>query len=297
MRRSLQLPGLAALLFGAVAVSLFASAERATFILTDGSRVSGTVVFHTEERSNFRPDKREFNLGLDTGGERAIQIDQIAVIDFAGGRPDRAELDALKNDTHMLVKRDGSMKTGLLLDFIGGDTVKWKNEGGGEENIPIRDTKRIYMSTPAARTIYNRPGARGAGSSTSSTAPAVLSRPNIPEGPGIAVMANMRWTDASMIVQAGDRLRFMASGVMAYSTGANQLAPPEGDATVRDPKFPVPSLPVGALIGRVATGTPFAIGNNTDPIAMPNRGGLQLSVNDNDLADNSGGFRVVIVRQ
>jgi hypothetical protein len=273
------------------------AAERATFILTNGERVSGTVVFHTDARNNFRADTRQFSLGKTEGGEVAIQIDQIAMIDFVSGRPPQAELDALKPDTHMLVMRDGAKRTGLLLDFIGGDTIKWRNEGGGEDNVAIRDTSRIYMSTSAARAIFNnRRGANGA-SATGAGSTAAAGAAVLPDGPGVAVRGNQAWTDAGMNVQAGERLRFSATGTVAYSTGRGQIATAGGDSTVKDPTLPVPDLPLGALIGKVGTGgRPFAIGSSTDPIAIPARGPLFLGINDNGVLDNSGGFRVVITR-
>ena len=59
--------------------------ERATFILISGERKSGTVVFHTEARENLV--NNYLNLGTDDGKEMTFPVDQVAVIDFAGGRP------------------------------------------------------------------------------------------------------------------------------------------------------------------------------------------------------------------
>jgi hypothetical protein len=294
MRRLLLSTGLA---IGIATLTLAAMApERATFVLTNGERVSGTIVFHTDARNNFRADTRQFSLGTLDGKEVAIQIDQIAVIDFISGPKPPAELAALKPDTHMLVMRDGAMRTGILLDFIGGDTIKWRNDGGGEDTVAIRDARRIYMSTTASRAIFNRPGAGGAsGSGTGSTAGAAETAV-LPDGPGVAVRGNQTWTDAGFNVQVGERYRFSATGKVAYSTGPGQITTAGGEGSVKDPMLPVPTLPLGALIGRVGTGAPFAIGSNTEPIVMPARGRLFLGINDNGVLDNSGGFRVVVTR-
>ena len=142
----------------------------------------------------------------------------------------------------MLVMRDGAMRTGILLDFIGGDTIRWRNDSGGEENIAIRDARRIYMSTPAARAIFNRPGADGSASGTGSTA-GVAETAVLPDGPGVAVRGNQTWTDAGFSVQIGERYRFSATGKVAYSTGPGQIATAGGDGSVKDPALPVPPCP------------------------------------------------------
>jgi len=67
---------------------VWAAAERATFILTDGERKSGPVVFHTESRENLINGM--LNLGADNGKEQTFPIDQVAVIDFVGGGRIRA---------------------------------------------------------------------------------------------------------------------------------------------------------------------------------------------------------------
>ena len=57
---------------------------------------------------------------------------------------------------------------------------------------------------------------------------------------------------------------------------------------------PMPSVPAGALIGRIGpSGEPFAIGNLTS-VAMPGSGRLFLMVNDDELSDNGGGYEVIL---
>jgi hypothetical protein len=65
----------------------------------------------------------------------------------------------------------------------------------------------------------------------------------------------------------------------------------------RRAQYPDPSVPVGALIGRVGNGPAFGIGTQTQPLPMPASGRLYLGVNDNELTDNSGSFTVVVTRQ
>ena len=56
-------------------------------------------------------------------------------------------------------------------------------------------------------------------------------------------------------------------------------------------------MPVGALLGRIGNGAPFAIGTQSQALGMPAAGRLMLGVNDNELGDNGGAYTVVITRQ
>jgi len=90
---------------------------------------------------------------------------------------------------------------------------------------------------------------------------------------------------------------FQASGQINFGRSPGQTATPDGGAE-RRPGYPDPSVPVGALIGKVGNnGTPFAIGNQRQALGMPASGRLFLGVNDNERADNSGAFTVVIAKQ
>jgi hypothetical protein len=272
---------MAAVLVTAAAMAVTMAAERATFILTNGEKVSGTVVFHTEERTNIRADKNEFNVGLVNGTEAAIPFHQVALIDFAGGTPSQAELAALRNDAHMLAMRNGSTRQGKLVDLIGGDTVRWRNPGGDTQDVPIRESARVYLNVDASRTIFNyKPTA------------APDPEPQMPSG-GFEVRANVQWNDTGLTVRRGERIRFQASGEIRFR--GNETASPEGNDAVRNPRFPVAEMPVGALIGKVGSMRAFPIGTN-NTVVMPATGRLMLGVNDDTYGDNSGAFRVVITR-
>src|SRR5689334_17526231 len=81
-------------------------AERATYILTDGERKSGQVVFHGGDRENLI--NGYLSLGNDTGGpEFGFPIGQVAVIDFVGGQPSQSELAKVPQSGHYLTLRNG----------------------------------------------------------------------------------------------------------------------------------------------------------------------------------------------
>ena len=275
---------IAAGVVAAAAMAVATAAERATFIMTNGEKVSGTVVFHTEERTNIRADKNEFNVGLVNGTEAPIPFHQVALIDFAGGTPSQNELAALRNDSHTLAMRNGSTRQGKLVDLIGGDTVRWRNPGGDTQDVPIRESARVYLNADASRTIFNYKPA--------TTAP--TPEPELPAG-GIQVQANVEWNDSGISVRRGERLRFEASGQIRFRNGEGQTANPGGNNALRNPRFPVAEMPVGALIGKVGSTRAFPIGvSNT--VVMQATGRLMLAVNDDVFDDNSGAFRVVITR-
>src|SRR5216684_2033332 len=90
------------------------AAERATFILTDGERKSGIVVFHGDQHENLI--NGYLNLGVDNGKDLTFPLVQVAVIDFVGGQPPVTELAQL-GAGHMLVTRDGATQQGRLINM------------------------------------------------------------------------------------------------------------------------------------------------------------------------------------
>ena len=262
------------------------AAERATFILTDGSRRSGQVVFHGDQRENLI--NGYLNLSNDAGGpEFTYPMDQVAVIDFTGGQPAPAELSELPPSGNFLTLRSGQSQPGTFVNIIGGETLVWRNTSGETQQYRLSDVTRVYLNPQSARTAfnYNGPAATANAVGTSGVAP----------GGSVLVEANQQWNDGGLTVRKGDRVSFTTSGQISYGQGMS--AGPDGDASLRRPDYPVPQMPVGGLIGRVGNGQPFPIGSNSQPITMPNDGRLMLGVNDNEIGDNSGAFTVVVRRQ
>ena len=92
-------------------------------------------------------------------------------------------------------------------------------------------------------------------------------------------------------VRRNQNVSFRVTGQVRISDTVS--SGPSGVATGRQ-ELPLPAAPVGALIGRVGNSAPFVIGDNERPIRMNNAGRLMLAVNDDQLLDNSGEFRVVV---
>ena len=73
---------LTAALAASAGAYVLAQAVPATFILTDGSRKTGTMGFYGDKQENLIGGY----LGLDTpNGRERFKVEQVAVIDFAGG--------------------------------------------------------------------------------------------------------------------------------------------------------------------------------------------------------------------
>jgi len=262
---------------------VFAAPERATFILTDGERKSGQVVFHGGNAANFIDG--QLNLG-DNGKEQSYPIDQVAVIDFVGGTPAPAELAKIPTGGQVVVMRDGTVVPGNFVNIVRGDTLLW-DSNGQQRQYPVRDVARVYLNGQSARTVFNYNGpAANAAIGTAGSIP----------GRSIRVDANQAWTDTGIDVKVGDQVVFNASGEINYGRSAGQTATPDGGAE-RRANYPDPSVPVGALIGKIgARGAPFAIGTQSQPLPMPASGRLMLGVNDSELADNSGAYTVMVAK-
>jgi PA-IL-like protein len=261
----------------------FAAAERVNFILTNGERASGTVAAHGDQRENLI--NGYLNIAT-SDKDRTFPVDQVAVIDFTGGQPQPAELAQL-GAGQMLVMRDGTTQQGKFVNMINGDTLLWDNQSGQQQQYAIRDVSRVYLNPASARTVFNATATGTGAVATTGQMPATQVR----------VDATKAWTDTGITVNAGDRVVFNASGQIAYGRSAGQTADPNGNPAEKRANYPDPTVPVGALIGKIGNSAPFAIGMQTQPLAMPASGRLMLGVNDNELGDNSGFYTVTVTKQ
>ncbi|GAC1468114.1 MAG: hypothetical protein PVSMB1_17000 [Gemmatimonadaceae bacterium] len=111
----------------------------------------------------------------------------------------------------------------------------------------------------------------------------------------IVVPGNVAWTNTGIKVKLGQRLRFEPSGEIRMSFHGDDVAVAAGARNGRmSDKAPIPSLRLGALIGRVNSGRPFPIGDSTQAVQMPGSGTLFLGGNDDYVGDNSGNYVVKI---
>jgi hypothetical protein len=265
------------------------AAERATFVLTDGSRQSGDVVFHGSGNRNIIDNY--LNLGQAGAPDKTFPMDQVAMIEFEPGQPSPAEFQQLPADNgNLIVLRNGTLQRGKLINMINGDTVQWQNEAGQTQQYAIRDVSRIYLNADAARRVYPQV-ASAAGAQTQ--AQGTAGNAAIPSG-GIRIPANQQWVPTGIMVRKGQRVAFSASGEVHFSGEAAHVSGPDGNPSVQTAGLPVAGMSVGGLIARVGNSQPFPIGSNRSPIAMPETGMLMLGVNDTNVTDNSGEFIVTL---
>jgi hypothetical protein len=261
--------------------------ERATYILSDGAKKSGQIVFHGSERQSLI--NGVLSLGNDTGGpEFNFPVAQVAVIDFSGGQPSNTELAQLPASGQLLALRNGQALQGTFVNMVNGDTLIWRDQSGNTQQYPINQVARVYLNTDTARTAYNYSGP--------STPTAVGTSGTAAPAGSVQVLANQAWNDGGITVKKGDLVTFNTTGQITFGPNAGMTAGPDGNGSLRKPDYPVPAMPAGGLIGRVGTSAPFPIGSNTQPIVMPADGRLMLGVNDNELGDNSGAFTVVVTK-
>lgn len=111
----------------------------------------------------------------------------------------------------------------------------------------------------------------------------------------VDVVGKRDWTSTGLIVKRGDHIRISASGSVILDPASGRSTGPEGITDLPDPKKLVADQPTGALIG--------VIGADNDDFIFIGRGSefnaardglLFLSVNEGNLADNTGTYKAVI---
>lgn len=263
----------------ALAVGLAASPAQAqvtsTLVLKNGQR-------HTGQNLGYRVDRPEVAVRVSQHEEPRVPLDQVAYVDFGGTADANPNLSGSEQ---AVVMRDGSVVKGQILEL--GHTnradqttpylVIVRTTAGEERRLPASQVARVYFSGDTNAAVST--------TGTSSTVPA---------GDGVAVAANQKWTPTGIVVRRGERVTFNANGEAQLSTNASDKGTASG-AQRQSANSPVPAAPAGALIGRVGNGEPFPIGNSAT-ITMPAAGELFLGINDDEVGDNSGGFRVSIQR-
>ncbi len=272
--------GASALLAATLAVPVPVSAQGSddiTVMLRSGERISGRL--------------EDLNGGtlfvrVSPNDQRKLPVAQVAVIDYVGGAQGlpQTETEPAAGNDHVLVMRNSQVVPGRLVDIEGGAgsdkpderrVYVFRTSAGEERRVPAEQVGRVYLG--------NFPRAQSAsGGSTGLSMPESAS--------GVRVPANQRWTSTGVRVAEGQTVIFTVQGEVQLSTSQEDRAGAAGSPTGRRAAgAPLPDVLAGALIGRVGNGAPFAIGNQTT-VPMPAAGELFLGVNDDELADNSGGF-------
>ena len=108
------------------------------------------------------------------------------------------------------------------------------------------------------------------------------------------VDAKTPWTDTGIDIRPGQAVYFTTHGG-DIQWQRRSFAKAGGDPNARyDPNRPIPSRPIGALIGKIDAGSRdyFFIGDEEGPVRIRGGGRLFLGINDSNVSDNLGAFRV-----
>jgi hypothetical protein len=255
--------------------------EQVTVVKRDGTRFSGR--FEAWNRFN-----NNVYVRVTPGDQRIVPMSDVQVIDVGGSADNlpAAETEVAQGSDHVMVLATGEIVRGRLINIEGGEGTDTPNEprivsfqptSGNERRARMSEIRRLYMGN------YPRPAA-----------PAPSPEPALPPG-AIRVPATAAWVSTGVTIRRGDRALFEASGEVQLSGDPEDKAGTAGSYRGRQAQgSPLPQAPVGALIGRVGTSAPFAIGNMTTPLPMPGEGELFLTVNDDEQRDNQGAFTVVV---
>jgi hypothetical protein len=298
MRRQFFIP----VMLGMLALSAAqAFAQSATVVMRNGDRVRAEVI----------DMGRNFTLNVN-GQTRQVPVGDIVLIDFAGdGR--NVTLDEVNKvnaaNGGYVVMRNGEQFNASLQDFTGKPLIAVFSNG---RKSNISDVARIYLGSvnnvagfptppPNPTVAPNEPmpetpgGFRGRGRGRGRG----LGRGNVSDAPAnarsVVVPSNVQWTNTGFNVSRGQRLRFEPSGEIRLSTNGEDIGRPAGAMTGRlAPNATIPTIPVGALIGRIGNGQPFPIGDARTVFDMPDSGRLFLGVNDDHVNDNSGNYVVLV---
>ena len=244
--------------------------EPSTLVLKSGERISADLVDMNASGFAIRVN----------GQDRTIGTGDVASIEFVGGAAPADAQNRVNAGQQVVVLRSGQVLEGRLSDVGGTRPLRL--------TVDTPSGQRDFTSSDVAQVFFGRAAGGQAVATTGQAA-------QVPAGAQtVSVQANQPWTDTGITVQRGERIQFNASGDIMVSDQASSGV--GGSPIQAGGKLPVATAGVGALIARVGNGAPFLVASNTAPIPMPANGRLQLGINDDHHADNTGQFSVAITR-
>jgi hypothetical protein len=178
-----------------------------------------------------------------------------------------------------LVLMDGRRIQGELLGVFGREIEFEERTAGGRRTmrVPRADIVRIEF-------VDERPGNQQD------------ARPLIPprmRERNVTVPATDAWTDTGIDVRAGQEIYFETSGQVTWAP--NKRVDANGTRNSKaDTARPLPRRDSGALLGRIGDRDTFFIGLDVGPYRVRRNGRLYLGINDDNLDDNTGAYRVVV---
>ena len=253
-------------------VGIASAQENATITLRSGERLTAQLVDMGGSGFAVRVN----------GQDRQIPTGDVAVIDFAGGTMTESDWGRLSGGQHVVWLRNGQVLNAELVDVGGTSPLRITvRDANGNRDLNSTEISRIVLARPG-----NAPAATTAGT-TGSTA----------SDGSVIVSGRQQWTATGITVRRGETIRLTTTGEVQLSADSNDVASPAGAKSGRYPtaNAPMPRVLAGGLLGRIGNGQPFPIGDQTS-LPMPAAGQLFLGINDDEVGDNNGEFRVQITR-
>jgi hypothetical protein len=190
-----------------------------------------------------------------------------------------------------LVMRNGDLVRGQLVWIRNGEIEFREDRGSTSRTIrmDLREVRRIDFDDERGNRGYRPDDTRGS-----------RSDPNDGPRPGmrerqVVVSANVPWVDGGIDVRDGQQIYVRTVGQVTWGKGRKDG--PEGEKNSPfNPGRPIPGRPGASLIGKIGerSSDPFFIGDEQGPIRIRGNGRLFLGINDDDLRDNTGNWRVTI---
>ena len=263
-------------LLGALAVPAVAQVPGApaTIVMRSGERIAAEVIDIAAPGLLIRQN----------GQERNIPPSEVAQIDFAGD----GRASAGVGGQPRILLRNGQTVDGRLSD-IGGNRPKilYVDTPSGQRQFNSDEVALVVLNPTGETTAAAAPGSNRVAGTAGTFGRRQTTTFTVP--------GNQQWIETDVTVQQGANVDFRVTGEVEYApnarvgpAGAPRRAPGGGGV-------PIPNAPAGALIGRIDNGQPFVIGRNTS-VRMPASGTLFLGINDDNVSDNNGNFRVLMAR-
>jgi len=262
-----------------------AHAQPVTLLMKSGQRVAGDLASFDQSTVDVRQGS----------GRRSVPWNDVVLLDFVGGATQlpATERDAARSGAQTVILKGGASLQGRVVDFVreGGANAAlvFAPDGQGQREISLDQVGRVYVAPFSSEALA------ATGLDAPPTAPSSPSTPVPPGTVAVVVPSTTRWVPTGVTVTRGQQVTFDSNGVVYLRRDSQEEARAAGAVSGATAPFgaPLPGQLAGALVGRIGTGQPFGIGNQTS-VSMPAAGELFLGVNDDELSDNQGSFSVRI---
>ncbi len=230
-------------------------------------------------RLEWRYDLEDF-YRLDRNGDASVSLREFELGDIDDDRGDSFDNLDLNRDNRI----ERSEWHGSL------DTFRWLDRNG--DGVLARS--EMLGNTPADDRGRKNAPLGGVQPTPQPAAPAPPAAPAKVAEATVVIKGTDKWKDTGIDVRPGDMVQFRSAGTIQFSPFAEDQVDAGGRNGRTVGGAPVPRSPIGSLVARIGAVAAFFVGNTSEPMRMSNDGRLFLGINDDEVIDNKGEFRVTI---